>query len=170
MSAAGVGKGILSTSLLSRASQGMFSDSVILSHKEAISRRAGPLVSRGFCPSVLRKHLLLGPCSPALPSPLPLEGACSSLARNRAAFVSLGRGIPSQPCCSPIEGLLSKSYLERAAVVLSAPREDGLSQPMMLTSSFAGRWQVETVSGSGERLFWLVTASKESHFIYLPSE
>lgn len=84
--------------------------------------------------------------------------------------MSLGRGIPSQPCCSPIEGLLSKSYLERAAVVLSAPREDGLSQPMMLTSSFAGRWQVETVSGSGERLFWLVTASKESHFIYLPSE
>lgn len=73
----------------------------------------------GFCPSVLRKHLLLGPCSPALPSPLPLEGACSSLkARNRAAFVFPGGASQADLAAAPTEGLLSKSYLERAAVVL----------------------------------------------------
>lgn len=104
MSAAGVGKGILSTSLLSRASQGMFSDSVILSHKEAISRRAGPLVSRGFCPSVLRKHLLLGPCSPALPSPLPLEGACSSLSQKQSCFCVSREGHPKPTLLQPDRG------------------------------------------------------------------
>lgn len=104
MSAAGVGKGILSTSLLSRASQGMFSDSVILSHKEAISRRAGPLVSRGFCPSVLRKHLLLGPCSPALPSPLPLEGACSSLGQKQSCFCVSQERHPKPTLLQPDRG------------------------------------------------------------------
>lgn len=43
-----------------------------------------------------------------------------------------------------------------------------LCQPMTPASSFAGRCQVETVSCSGERLFWVVTVSKGIPF-YLPA-
>lgn len=54
---------------------------------------------------------------------------------------------------------------------LSSPHARGQSPvPACGTaSSAAGRCQVETVSCSGERLFWVVTASKGSRFIYLPS-
>lgn len=72
-------------------------------------------------------------------------------------------GRPGLPFCSPTEGPLSKSP-PRVGGVASA----GLWQPLPPISSFPGRCQVETVSCSGERLFWVVTASKGSHF-YLPA-
>lgn len=96
------------------------------------------------------------------PPPCP-EGARPSLSETELLLCLH----PRKTSLQPKRGLVASAAPE--GFPWPAPGENHLCQPVAPTSSSARRCQVETFSCSGERLFWVVTASEGSRFIYLPS-
>lgn len=144
-----VGKGILSINSLSRATAGKVSDWIPGSHKS----------SAGFALSI-GEASGSPPCQ--LCHPFALEGAGSSLP-DRAAFVSPGREdltAANREACGPA--------LPEKAFSIPMPRDSHLCQPVAPPALLpaGARWGQ---SAAQERLFWVVTASKGSRFICLPS-